>query len=214
MVIVGAGKAGARAAVVLRDSGWQGAITLIGEEGHPPYDRPPLSKSAITDDEETAPTLLARRGHHRLAQCHMDRQRPRRAYRPCGARQLILADGRRVAYDKLLIATGAAPRKLPLPGAERALMLRTFDDMQALRQKFQPGVSVAIIGGGFIGLELGDQCGEARLRRHRHRSAAAHSAARRAGRDRSGCRQGPCGAWRQHHHQCADRSHHRPTAFF
>jgi 3-phenylpropionate/trans-cinnamate dioxygenase ferredoxin reductase component len=153
MVIVGGGMAGARAAVVLRDSGWQGAITLIGEEGRLPYDRPPLSKSAITDDGEPQPTVLLDEGAMAslnvtwLGNAHVDRiDRP--------AHEAVLADGRRIPYGKLLIATGATARKLTMLGAERALTLRTFEDMQALRQKFQPGVSVAIIGGGFIGLEL------------------------------------------------------------
>lgn len=153
MVIVGGGKAGARAAVVLRDGGWQGAITLIGEEKLPPYDRPPLSKAAITDVEEAEPILLLdEAAMQSLNVTWLGGTRAERIDR--AAKQVMLADGRSVAYGKLLLATGAMARKLPLAGAERALMLRTFADMQALRRAFRPGVNVAIIGGGFIGLEL------------------------------------------------------------
>lgn len=153
MVIVGGGMAGARAAVVLRDGGWQGSITLIGEERLLPYDRPPLSKAAITDAEEAEPiVLLDAATMQSLEVTWLAGTRAERIDR--AAKQVMLADGRSVAYDKLLLATGAMARKLPMPGAERALMLRTFADMQALRQSFRPGVNVAIIGGGFIGLEL------------------------------------------------------------
>ena len=69
-------------------------------------------------------------------------------------RALDLADGRRLRYDRLVLATGARPRRLKLPGAERALMLRTFEDSAALRERFRRGARIAIIGGGFIGLEL------------------------------------------------------------
>ena len=153
MVIVGAGKAGARAVVGLREFGWQGPITLIGEEALPPYDRPPLSKAAITETDEPAPVLLLDEetikslGAEWIGGAHaklIDR----------AARQVVLADGRKVPYLKLLIATGAKPRKLSLPGAERALLLRDFADAQMLRKNFLPGVTVAVIGGGFIGLEL------------------------------------------------------------
>jgi 3-phenylpropionate/trans-cinnamate dioxygenase ferredoxin reductase subunit len=70
------------------------------------------------------------------------------------AREVVLKDGRRIAYGKVLIATGARARGPALPGAARAMLLRSFEDMQALRSAFRPGVAVAIIGGGFIGLEL------------------------------------------------------------
>ena len=153
MVIVGAGKAGARAVVGLREHGWQGAITLIGEEKLPPYDRPPLSKASIVEEGEPAPILLLDEATIEslnavwlggCAATAIDR----------AAKQVVLADGRRIPYVKLLIATGAKPRTLNIPGAERALLLRDHADTLALRAVFVPGASVAIIGGGFIGLEL------------------------------------------------------------
>ncbi len=153
MVIVGAGRAGARAVVGLREHGWQGPITLIGEETLPPYDRPPLSKASITIETDPTPVLLLDEdtitslGATWLGGSpviSVDRAK----------KQVKLADGQEVAYEKLLLATGAKPRKLTIPGAERALLLRDFADTLALRVVFTPGATIAIIGGGFIGLEL------------------------------------------------------------
>jgi 3-phenylpropionate/trans-cinnamate dioxygenase ferredoxin reductase subunit len=153
MVIIGAGKAGARAVVSLREHGWKGTITLIGEEAHAPYDRPPLSKSAMTAEEEPKPVFLLDEELltsldvtfiSGVAATGIDR----------AAKMVILADGRRIPYQKLLIATGARARRLTLPGAERALMLRDFHESVALRAACIAGRRVAIIGGGFIGLEL------------------------------------------------------------
>jgi len=153
MVIIGAGKAGARAPISLREHGWKRSITLIGEEVHAPYDRPPLSKAAMTAAEEPSPVFLL---DDEMLQAldvtfianamasDIDRAK----------KEVILADGRRIPYQKLLIATGARARRLTLPGAERALMLRDFHESVALRAACTPGRSVAIIGGGFIGLEL------------------------------------------------------------
>ena len=153
MVIVGAGKAGARAVIGLREHGWQGSITLIGEESLPPYDRPPLSKASITEEAEPSPLLLLDEDTIKSlgatwiggsAVVAIDRS----------SKQVRLADGRAIAYHKLLLATGAKPRQLSCAGAERAMLLRDFADTLALRAAFKPGASVAIIGGGFIGLEL------------------------------------------------------------
>lgn len=153
MVIVGAGEAGARAAMALRETGWTGPVTLIGEEEFAPYERPPLSKAAITDAAEPAPTTIC--DAPRLqeagvvfvagsAATEIDR----------GAHDVGLADGRRIAYDRLLLATGARARRLPIEDAGRVLYLRSFADSATLRARFRPGVRVAVIGGGFIGLEL------------------------------------------------------------
>jgi 3-phenylpropionate/trans-cinnamate dioxygenase ferredoxin reductase subunit len=153
MVIVGSGKAAARAVVGLREFGWKGPITLIGEERHLPYDLPPLSKAAITAEEEPQPTLLL--DESMLASLGVTRvsgiavtaiDRP--------AKAVTLADGRRIPYAKLLIATGARARKLNIPGGEHARTLRYFEESAALRAAFTPGRKIAVIGGGFIGLEL------------------------------------------------------------
>src|SRR5262245_56604925 len=137
MVIIGAGKAGARAVISLREHGWKGSITLIGEEAHAPYDRPPLSKAAMTAAEEPSPVFLL--DEELLASLDVaflsgtaatgiDRQR----------KEVLHADSRRVPYQKLLIATGARPRQLSIPGAERALMLRDFHESVALRAACVP----------------------------------------------------------------------------
>ncbi|MBI3673346.1 MAG: FAD-dependent oxidoreductase [Rhizobiales bacterium] len=153
MVIVGAGKAGARAVVGLREHNWQGPITLVGEEAIAPYDRPPLSKASVTEESEPAPILLLdEETIHALGVTWLAGTAATTIDR--AAKQVVLADGRRIAYAKLLIATGAKPRKLNIPGAGRALLLRDFADTLALRKVFVPGATVAIIGGGFIGLEL------------------------------------------------------------
>lgn len=153
MVIVGAGEAGARAAAALRDEGWDGTVTLVGGETHPPYERPPLSKTALlTEAEPVATTVLDR---DRAAALGIDLilgtevtaiDRTDRA--------VVLADGRALPYSRLLLATGARPRRLTLPGHQQVLYLRRFDDALALRPLLRPGARLAVIGGGFIGLEL------------------------------------------------------------
>ncbi|MGN8113538.1 NAD(P)/FAD-dependent oxidoreductase [Labrys sp. 22185] len=155
MVIVGAGEAGARAAFALREKGWAGAITLIGDEVHAPYERPPLSKATLLDEAGASPRyIVAEERFEAEAITHLAKRsvvaidRDRRLVR--------LDDGNALAYDKLLLATGAAPRRLPLPGANRpgCVTLRRFEDALHLRERFRPGAEIAIIGGGFIGLEL------------------------------------------------------------
>jgi 3-phenylpropionate/trans-cinnamate dioxygenase ferredoxin reductase component len=153
MVIIGAGMAGHRAVISLRAAGHQGPITLIGEEALMPYDRPPLSKAAITAEAEPLPVWLmdediatslkaeTRRG---VSVVHIDP----------AARTVRLADASTVPYAKLLLATGAKPRQLSVPGGENACLLRNFDDALALRKAFAPGRRIVLIGGGFIGLEL------------------------------------------------------------
>lgn len=155
MVIVGAGECGARAALTLREQGWQGGITLIGEEALPPYERPPLSKAMMVTDPEPAPA------HSLTEQTAGDKRIDlirgvRVAQIDRAAHEVVLGDGRRIAYGKLLLATGAQPRKLSVEGAEPGDIhyLRSFFDAQALRAKLLPGTKLCIIGGGFIGLEL------------------------------------------------------------
>ncbi len=153
MVIVGAGMAGHRAVISLRASGYEGAITLIGEEGLMPYDRPPLSKSAIVEPDSPTPVWLM--DEDIAASLKADVRRNAKATKIDRAgRTVSLSDGTTIAYTKLLLATGAKPRKLNCPGGEHALLLRNFEDAIVLREKFQPGKNIVIIGGGFIGLEL------------------------------------------------------------
>ena len=152
MVIVGAGEAGARAAVTLREAGYEGPLALIGDEPHLPYERPPLSKAAMTGALDPTPTHALDEARCRdLAIGHIH---ARAAAIDRLTHQLRLEDGRTLSYDRLLLATGAAARRLNVPGAEHALYLRTFADALALRQRLRPGKKLAVIGGGFIGLEV------------------------------------------------------------
>jgi 3-phenylpropionate/trans-cinnamate dioxygenase ferredoxin reductase subunit len=155
MVIVGAGEAGARAAMALREHGYGGSITLIGAERHLPYERPPLSKAAMTAaDEPVAAVILseaqlAAHGIRHLSGV-MATEIDRTAHR------VLLDDGSYLPYAKLLLATGARPRTLAIPGAEpeSLLYLRTWSDALALRARLRRGIRLAVIGGGFIGLEI------------------------------------------------------------
>ena len=153
IVIIGAGEAGTRAALALRENGWSGRLTLIGGEPHPPYERPPLSKAALVCAAEPPPPAIAAAaqfgelGIERLAGLKVvaiDRAEHR----------LRTSAGAAIPYERLLLATGARARRLPVPGGEHAALLRFYDDALVLRQRLKPGARVAIIGGGFIGLEL------------------------------------------------------------
>jgi 3-phenylpropionate/trans-cinnamate dioxygenase ferredoxin reductase component len=155
MVIVGAGKAGSRACVALRENGWEGAITLIGAEAHAPYDRPPLSKSIITDEGEQVPPYLT--DESVLSSINVNFIKSTQAIAIDASKKTVtLADGSTVAYEKLLIATGAVPRRLNVEAEDpsRLLYLRTFEDSLTIRNWIEKGGHAIIIGGGFIGLEL------------------------------------------------------------
>jgi 3-phenylpropionate/trans-cinnamate dioxygenase ferredoxin reductase subunit len=152
-VIIGAGECGARAAFSLREQGFSGAVTLIGAEPHLPYERPPLSKGAMLDE---APALKSIATAERVSEAGIE------LVSPAWARTIdrvnktvLLEDGASVPYDKLLLATGASPRQLPLAEkSRRCLSLRTYDDALQIRSRLKPGARLAVVGGGFIGLEL------------------------------------------------------------
>ncbi|MFO1037620.1 MAG: FAD-dependent oxidoreductase [Geminicoccaceae bacterium] len=158
IVVVGAGEAGARAVASLRERGYGGPLTLLGEEAHGPYERPPLSKGVLTaeDEQDGPPSILDPARLQSLAVAHragacavaIDRE----------AHLLLLADGASVPYTKLLLAVGAGPRRLHLAGAGPGdiLHLRTFGDALALRRRLRPGARIVIVGGGFIGLEVAE----------------------------------------------------------
>jgi len=153
ILIIGAGEAGARAAVALLEEGFAGAVTMIGAEASPPYERPPLSKATLTCVDEPVPPVIAHaasleeRGVTFLSGLHV-------AAIDRGAHEVIAADGRRFGYDRLCLATGALPRRLPHGDPQACLVLRSYADALALRQRFVAGARIAIIGAGFIGLEL------------------------------------------------------------
>lgn len=152
-VIVGAGECGARAAFALREKGFDGDITLIGAESLAPYERPPLSKQALVETIEPKFVATAERYGEQSIDLRLDTTVT--AIHP-GDRTVRLADGQTLGYDKLLLATGASPRAFPGVDTTNGhiRMLRTHADALALRSALHPGQHIAIIGGGFIGLEL------------------------------------------------------------
>ena len=155
MVIIGAGECGARAAFALRENGFAGPVTLVGEEVHLPYERPPLSKEALTRDEHPEPKWIGLA--ERFVEQGISVLTERSAVSiDCAGKSVRLSDGSTFAYDKLLLATGAVPRQLPLAAnaGPRAVTLRSFDDALAIRRLLAPGIRLIVIGGGFIGLEL------------------------------------------------------------
>jgi NADPH-dependent 2,4-dienoyl-CoA reductase/sulfur reductase-like enzyme len=158
IVVVGASLAGLRAVETLRDRGFAGALTLIGDEPHRPYDRPPLSKQVIQGTWEPEQTLFRRKdGYDALA---LDMRLGMRATSvDLRAKRVMLADGTFADYDRLIIATGARVRTLrgiaPRAGL---LVLRSLDDAIALRSELTNAPRVAIVGAGFIGLEVAASC--------------------------------------------------------
>ena len=152
VVIVGGGECAARAAAVLRERGFAGPVVVIGEEAAPPYERPPLSKAALTDDEPAAVTVLS--AAHAAERAIELRLGDRVEMVDPTASEVELSDGTRIGYDRLLLATGARARQLPVPGGERAASLRSLADATHLRTRLVSGASVVVIGAGFIGLEV------------------------------------------------------------
>src|ERR1700709_361360 len=116
MVIIGAGQSGARAAHALRDNGWDGGITLLGNEGVAPYDRPPLSKAVLLGQKTTAQCALYDDAFYRDQRIDL-RLNANVTRIDRATREVVLEDGNKVAYHRLLIATGAAPRRLGMEGS-------------------------------------------------------------------------------------------------
>jgi NADPH-dependent 2,4-dienoyl-CoA reductase/sulfur reductase-like enzyme len=153
LLVVGASLAGLRAARSLREQGFTGALTIVGDEPHPPYDRPPLSKRVLTapghppDVELPLPHGLEARWRLGQAAVRLD----------LAARTVTLADGTRLSYDGLVIATGAAargwPATKPSPPAG-VLTLRSRDDALTLRAALAAGRRLVVVGAGFLGGEI------------------------------------------------------------
>ncbi len=152
-IIVGAGQAGAWAAVGMRQAGFAGRILLLGEETWRPYERPPLSKAVLTEEAEPPITYFHAAERYTeggielllgLAVAEID----------LAARCVRLSDGQRLAYDKLLLTVGGRARHLPIPGGEKALYLRTIEDARKIRSRLGSARRVLCIGAGVIGLEI------------------------------------------------------------
>jgi len=154
-VIIGTGLAGFQTASSLRAEGYQESITLIGEEPHIPYQRPPLSKGFPlgTQDRESIELRPAEFYHdHKINLITGERVA---ALQPAN-QHIQLASGSRIPYDKLVLAVGASNRLLPIPGArlDGVLYLRSLDEAIVLKERLAAAKNVAVIGGGFVGLEL------------------------------------------------------------
>jgi NADPH-dependent 2,4-dienoyl-CoA reductase/sulfur reductase-like enzyme len=152
-IVVGAGQAGAWAAVAMRQAGFAGRILLIGEETWRPYERPPLSKAVLTDDPE--PPILYFHPEQRYAELGIELLLGSAvvAVQP-DAHQVVLADGRVLDYDRLLLAVGGQARRLPIHGGDLALYLRNLEDARAIRGRLAGAPRVLCIGAGVIGLEI------------------------------------------------------------
>ncbi|MEV6162519.1 FAD-dependent oxidoreductase [Streptomyces sp. NPDC052052] len=150
VVIVGAGLAGLRTLEQLRSSGFQGRVTLIGDEPHPPYDRPPLSKQILHGTWEPHRAVL--RDRRALDELGVTVRLGARAVALHGT-SVLLEDGDTVAGDALVLATGAVARRLPGQPAG-AVTFRGLEDALALRRAFDSARSLVVVGAGFIGAEV------------------------------------------------------------
>ncbi|MEX2374012.1 MAG: FAD-dependent oxidoreductase [Dehalococcoidia bacterium] len=152
-VIAGAGQAGAHAAIALRRAGFAGRIVLIGEEMVAPYDRPPLSKAYLTSSDATPlvyhfpPETFAREEIELVTGIRVEGINPKQG-------RVHLATGGTIDYDRVIIATGSTARKLDVPGAESAFVLRSFGDALRIRELLGHPRRVVCIGAGVIGLEV------------------------------------------------------------
>jgi 3-phenylpropionate/trans-cinnamate dioxygenase ferredoxin reductase subunit len=155
IVIIGAGQAGGWAAKTLRTEGYAGRIVLVGDEAHPPHERPPLSKAVMAGAAEGASTHLFK--PEELAGLGLDFRPGERAVAiDRAAKRVTLTSGGTVDYDKLILCTGGAARRLPVTGGDgpRVHYLRTIDDSLAIRARLGAIRHLLVIGGGWIGLEV------------------------------------------------------------
>jgi 3-phenylpropionate/trans-cinnamate dioxygenase ferredoxin reductase component len=153
--IVGASLAGARAAETLRQAGFDGRVLLLGAEGERPYERPPLSKEYVRGDFPREKVYI------HTAEFYAEHGIELRTSTPVqtidtAARELVLHSGERVGFDRLLLTTGAEPRRLHLPGSDLdgVLYLRELQDADAIAERIARGGKLVVIGGGWIGAEL------------------------------------------------------------
>lgn len=155
VVIVGAGHAGGTAAALLRQYGFEGRITLVGDEPIAPYQRPPLSKAWLKGEADADALILKETAWYadnavdlRLSVDVVGVDRAGKA--------VLLAGGERLAYDQLILATGSRARRLEVSGADLSgvLFLRTAADAEALKGALAPGKRLAVVGGGYVGLEV------------------------------------------------------------
>lgn len=153
IVIIGAGQAGLQTAEALRAEGWQGDLILLGEEPHAPYHRPPLSKAYLMG--ESSAEQLTMRGPEALSRKAIEIRIGCRVNRiDCVERVVHLDQGDRLAYHRLVLATGARARQLPGADWQGVFQLRTLEDCTRIGEAMATAHHIAVIGGGFIGLEF------------------------------------------------------------
>ena len=155
VVIIGAGHAAGQAAASLRQAKYEGDITIIGDEAHIPYQRPPLSKAYLKGDHGADKVYL------RAESFYTDRNIAIKLNTSASgidtqSKTVALSTGETLDYDHLLISTGSRPRKLSIEGSDLPGIhyLRTMDDVDGLRDGMQPDANLVIVGGGYIGLEV------------------------------------------------------------
>jgi 3-phenylpropionate/trans-cinnamate dioxygenase ferredoxin reductase subunit len=154
VLIIGAGHAGGTAAALLRQYGHEGPIVLAGEESAPPYQRPPLSKAWLKGEADLEALLLRPEAFYEEHGIELRLGVTATAIDAAG-KTVSFADGTVESYDALILATGSTARKLAIPGADRPdlLELRTLADAEKLKAALGPGRRLAVVGGGYVGLE-------------------------------------------------------------
>ena len=154
-VIVGASLAGAKAAETLRAEGFAGRVVLVGAEPERPYERPPLSKDYLQGKAERDEAFVHEASYYADHDIDLRVGETVTELDP-GLRELALGSGERLSFDRLLLATGAEPRRLSIPGSglEGIHYLRTLADSEALRQRLEAGGRLVVVGAGWIGAEV------------------------------------------------------------
>lgn len=155
VVIIGGGAAAAECAAQLRIAEYEGSITVISAEANPPYERPALSKAFLLGHATRDEILIRPEAAYAEHDIEIRLGLEVTAIEP-DSHQVRLSDGSTVAYDKLVIATGGYPRQLPVPGAadsRHVYYLRSMSDAVSLRDSIRPGATLAVVGGGYLGLE-------------------------------------------------------------
>ena len=154
VLIIGAGHAGGSVAALLRQYGFEGSIVLAGQEDAPPYQRPPLSKAWLKGEADLDALLLRPESFYAEQKIELRTGVTATAIDPTG-KTVTFADGTVEAYDILILATGSVARKLAIPGADRPelIELRTLHDAERLKAALSPGKRLAVVGGGYVGLE-------------------------------------------------------------
>ena len=154
-IIIGASLTGAKAAEELRIQGFGGRVLLLGSESERPYERPPLTKDYLRGESAREKTYVHEDGFYEAHQIELETDTTVTAIDSAGSR-VTVTDGRELSYGRLLLATGAEPRRIPIAGAELGGVhyLRTLQDCDALRRRLETGGRVVVVGAGWIGSEF------------------------------------------------------------